>query len=49
MQNLAAWLITVATNTDLTSKLHSALKAAEEFSFALLHINGADEVSLRMR
>lgn len=35
------------TDTDLTSKVRSALKAAEEFPFVLLHINGADEASHR--
>ena len=35
------------TDTDLTSKVRSALKAAEEFPFVLLHINGADEASQR--
>lgn len=35
------------TDTDLVSKGNTALKAAQEFPFVLLHINGADEASHR--
>ena len=35
------------TDTDLASKVRSALKAAQKFPFVLLHINGADEASHR--
>ena len=35
------------TDTDLVSKVNTALKAAQEFPFTLLHINGADEASHR--
>lgn len=47
MTVLSAEGATGDTDTDLASKVRSALKAAEEFPFVLLHINGADEASHR--